>query len=127
MRNPKYSNATLLLVVFVVVSIAMAEASTKPQASPEAESSVYIVYLNRPEGVDPEAFHLRTLASVLGSEAAAKDAVIYHYMHAASGFSAKLTPKQVEDLKAQPDVLQVVPSRTYQLHGSTTAHGMGTF
>jgi hypothetical protein len=37
----------------------------------------------------------------LGSEEKAKDAVLYHYKHAASGFSAKLTPEQVEDLKSE--------------------------
>nr|CAD1832808.1 unnamed protein product [Ananas comosus var. bracteatus] len=74
-----------------------------------------------PEGADPEEFHIRTLGAVLGSEEAAKEAVIYHYTHAASGFSAKLTPKQVEELQKQAGVLQVVPSRTYQLHGPSTA------
>ncbi|KAI5019696.1 hypothetical protein ZWY2020_044584 [Hordeum vulgare] len=34
-----------------------------------------------------------------GSEEKARDAVLYHYKHAASGFSAKLTAEQVEDLK----------------------------
>lgn len=36
-----------------------------------------------------------------GSEQKAKDAVLYHYKTAASGFSAKLTPQQVEDLKGE--------------------------
>jgi hypothetical protein len=36
-----------------------------------------------------------------GSEQKAKDAVLYHYKHAASGFSAKLTPQQVEELKSE--------------------------
>jgi hypothetical protein len=35
------------------------------------------------------------------SEQQAKDAVLYHYRHAASGFSAKLTPQQVEELKSE--------------------------
>ena len=35
------------------------------------------------------------------SEEKAKDAVLYHYKHAASGFSAKLTNQQVEDLKSE--------------------------
>jgi hypothetical protein len=36
-----------------------------------------------------------------GSEQKARDAVLYHYKTAASGFSAKLTPQQVEDLKGE--------------------------
>ncbi|CAD5169524.1 unnamed protein product [Musa acuminata subsp. malaccensis] len=91
----------------------MAEATTKPD-----EATVQIVYVEKPEAEEPEAFHIRTLAAVLGSEEAATDAVIYHYKHATSGFSAKLTQSQVEQLSRQPGVLQVVPSRTYNLHGS---------
>ncbi|XP_026664058.1 uncharacterized protein LOC113463357 [Phoenix dactylifera] len=47
---------------------------------------------------EAEAFHIRTLAAVVGSNEKVKDAVIYHYTDAASGFSAKLTPKQVKKL-----------------------------
>lgn len=50
------------------------------------------------------------------SEEAAKEALIYSYKHAASGFSAKLTAEQVSELSKQPGVLQVVPSQTVQLH-----------
>ncbi|URE16129.1 Pi starvation-induced protein [Musa troglodytarum] len=113
--------ASLLFVLFSTVSILspMAEAATKPQEAPQEEAAtVNIVYVEKPEGEEPEAFHIRTLAAVLGSEEAAKDSLIYHYKHAASGFSAKLTRSQVEELSKQPGVLQVVPSRTVSLHGS---------
>ncbi|KAK1257967.1 hypothetical protein QJS04_geneDACA024113 [Acorus gramineus] len=81
-------------------------------------AAVQIVYVEKPEGEEPEAYHIRTLASVLGSEEAAKEALIYHYKTAASGFSAKLTPDQVAEISKKPGVLQVVPSRTYQLHSA---------
>ncbi|THU59656.1 hypothetical protein C4D60_Mb07t04360 [Musa balbisiana] len=113
--------ASLVLVLFSTVSILspMAEAATKLQeATQEEEAAVNIVYVAKPEGEEPEAFHIRTLAAVLGSEEAAKDSLIYHYKHAASGFSAKLTRSQVEELSKQPGVLRVVPSKTVRLHGS---------
>ncbi|XP_065049223.1 subtilisin-like protease SBT3.17 [Musa acuminata AAA Group] len=113
--------ASLVLVLFCTVSIVspMAEAATKLQEAPQKEeAAVNIVYVAKPEGEEPEAFHIRTLAAVLGSEEAAKDSLIYHYKHAASGFSAKLTRSQVEELSKQPGVLRVVPSKTVSLHGS---------
>uniref|UniRef100_A0A7N2KVT2 Inhibitor I9 domain-containing protein n=1 Tax=Quercus lobata TaxID=97700 RepID=A0A7N2KVT2_QUELO len=103
-------------------------------SSSESESAVHIVYVERPQDMEPEAFHIQTLASVLGSEEAAKEALIYSYKTAASGFSAKLTPQQVSLIASAtkvvvevtitlcfsteelPGVLQVVPSRTLQLH-----------
>ncbi|KAJ8460962.1 hypothetical protein OPV22_033888 [Ensete ventricosum] len=116
-----FAIASLLLVLFYTISILspMAEAATKLQEAPqEEEAAVNIVFVEKPEGEEPEAFHIRTLVAVLGSEEAAKDSLIYHYKHAASGFSAKLTPSQVEELSKQPGVLRVVPSKTVSLHGS---------
>ncbi|CAN4097960.1 unnamed protein product [Withania somnifera] len=80
------------------------------------EAKVHIVYTEKPEDQEPEEYHIKTLTSVLGSKDAAKDALIYSYKHAASGFSAKLTDEQVFELSKQPGVLQVVPSQTVQLH-----------
>ena len=37
---------------------------------------------------------------VLNSEEAAREALVYSYEHAASGFSAKLMPKQVSELSS---------------------------
>ncbi|OMP10832.1 Proteinase inhibitor I9 [Corchorus olitorius] len=99
--------------------------STKSSSSSSSGSAaaVQIVYTERPQDEEPEAYHIRTLASVLGSEEAAKEALIYSYKTAASGFSAKLTPEQVAEISKQPGVLQVVPSRTLQLHtGPPTLH-----
>ncbi|XP_010521139.1 PREDICTED: subtilisin-like protease SBT3.6 [Tarenaya hassleriana] len=113
------SIARLCIVVFVsllvssfVASIVMAESTESQPPQPK----VHIVYTERPTDEEPESYHVRTLTSVLGSEDAAKEALIYSYKEAASGFSAKLTPEQVTEISKQPGVLQVVPSQTYRLH-----------
>nr|GME02927.1 subtilisin-like protease SBT3.17 [Ipomoea batatas] len=43
-----------------------------------SDAKVYIVYTHKPEeGVEHEDFHLKTLASVIGSEDAAKEAILW--------------------------------------------------
>ncbi|XP_038697934.1 subtilisin-like protease SBT3.11 isoform X1 [Tripterygium wilfordii] len=101
------------LLILSLVSIHMAEAASPP------ESKVHIVYTEQPKDEEPEAYHIRTLSSVVGSEDAAKEALIYSYKTAASGFSAKLTTEQVAEMQKQPGVLQVVQSRALQLHSGT--------
>ncbi|KAL6848794.1 hypothetical protein ACP4OV_021377 [Aristida adscensionis] len=127
--RPRFNPLLILLFLGAAATAAMAaepEQVTPAAAAAQEEAAVHIVYVDRPDGADPEEFHVRTLAPVLGSEEKAKDAVLYHYKHAASGFSAKLTPAQVEELKKQPGVLQVVPSQTYQLHGPESGAQKGT-
>ncbi|XP_038719573.1 subtilisin-like protease SBT3.17 [Tripterygium wilfordii] len=98
------------LLVLSLVSIHMAEAASLP------ESKVHIVYTEQPKDEESEAYHIRTLSSVVGSEEAAKEALVYSYKTAVSGFSAKLTPEQVTEMQKQPGVLQVVQSRSLHLH-----------
>ncbi|XP_044512021.1 subtilisin-like protease SBT3.4 [Mangifera indica] len=108
----RFSPSVLRILILLILIFQMADSTDSASAKPE----VHIVYMQRPEGVDPEAYDIQVLSSVLGSEHAAKEALLYSYNNAASGFSASLTPKQVEDIKNKEGVLSVAPSRSYQLH-----------
>ncbi|KAA0061243.1 subtilisin-like protease SBT3.17 [Cucumis melo var. makuwa] len=90
--------------------------SAQSSHSDSDSPAVHIVYVEKPRDEQPEAYHIRILTSVLGSEEAAREALLYSYKNAASAFSASLTPHQVAQLAKQEGVLQVVPSRTLQLH-----------
>ncbi|KAK9906234.1 hypothetical protein M0R45_031197 [Rubus argutus] len=118
---PSISIPILILLPLIFAIIDMADSAPNSNSgSSSPKSAVQIVYTERPQqNEEPEAYHIRTLASVLGSEEAAKEALIYSYKTAASGFSAKLTPQQVAEISKQPGVLQVVPSRTVQLHSGS--------
>ena len=113
----RFSFALLLfsiLIFALTVPMAEPDSTTSPSSSSKAE--VHIVYTQKPDTDEPESFHLHTLASVLGSEEAAKESLVYVYKNAATGFSAKLTPEQVAELSKQPGVLQIVPNMKLQLH-----------
>ncbi|GER30773.1 peptidase [Striga asiatica] len=117
MQENKLSHLILVtqISLFFFVFLFLIPSMADNLSSSKAE--VHIVYTERvSEGQEPEAYHIKTLASVVGSEDAAKRALLYIYEHAASGFSATLTAEQVDEISKQPGVLQVVKSQTIQLH-----------
>ncbi|KAL6504927.1 hypothetical protein OROHE_023685 [Orobanche hederae] len=93
---------SLLLPSIFFVTIAAAAAGSHPPTSPNAKQA-YIVYISDqslPKGQKPEDYYIRTLIPILGSETAAKDALLYSYT-IVSGFVAKLTPHQASRLQIE--------------------------
>ncbi|XP_078441065.1 proteinase inhibitor, propeptide [Wolffia australiana] len=104
------SNLFFVCCLFSLVSASVAVISMD-------DAAVHIVYTESPKDGDPEAYHVKTLTSVLGSEEAAREALVYSYKSAVSGFSAKLTSQQVAEITKQPGVIHVAPSLAHHLHG----------
>ncbi|TVU44016.1 hypothetical protein EJB05_03440 [Eragrostis curvula] len=82
-------------------------------------ATTYLVYVDpAPPGIACQAHQLGILAAALGGEEKAKAAMVYNYKNVMSGFSARLTPSELEAVKKQPQVNRVMPSATLQLMSS---------
>ena len=70
MQRPKISSLSApIIVVFIAISfLKMANSSSSPASvpAPGEAAAVHIVYTERSPDVEPEAYHIQTLASVLG-------------------------------------------------------------
>ncbi|KAL3742829.1 hypothetical protein ACJRO7_018178 [Eucalyptus globulus] len=88
-------------------------------ACQKKELIVHIVYMGKTKGDDPVATkqsHHELLSSFLGSEEAARNSILYSYKHGFSGFAARLTRSQAEEIMNYPGVLQVIPNRIRKIH-----------
>ncbi|CAL4936977.1 unnamed protein product [Urochloa decumbens] len=110
-------SASISVVFLVLVHLAVATAASAAAAMDGAAN--YLVYVDRhPPGVDCQQYQLGILAAALGSEEKAKAAILYNYKNVMSGFSARLTPSELEAVKKQPQVNRVLPSVTLSLMSS---------
>ncbi|CAN7013792.1 unnamed protein product [Brassica rapa subsp. trilocularis] len=94
------------------------------------KSPVYIIYLGATKHADPKLVaqsHLEILKSVLGSEEAAKNSMIYNYQYGFSGFAAKLKPAEAHKLKNHPEVITLVINRKLLMQTTRTWDYLGLF
>ncbi|KAH0702933.1 hypothetical protein KY290_018253 [Solanum tuberosum] len=108
-----------LYLAFVFLIVLLLNLSDILLVQANGESKVHAVYLGRRKHDDVElttSSHHQILSSVLGSQEAAKESIIYSYRHGFSGFAAKLTEAQAKRIAELPDVVHVVPNHFYQLH-----------
>ncbi|KAF8101368.1 hypothetical protein N665_0206s0044 [Sinapis alba] len=109
--------------------------SARVESTPEPvvfvpESPVYIIYLGATKHDDPKLVtqsHLEILKSVLGSEEAAKNSMIYNYQYGFSGFAAKLKPDEAQKLKNHPEVITFVINRKLVMQTTRTWDYLGLF
>ncbi|KAK7295281.1 hypothetical protein RJT34_18187 [Clitoria ternatea] len=94
----------------------------------------YIVYLGthshgpNPTSVDLEVTtysHYDLLASVLGSNEKAKEAIIYSYNKHINGFAAVLEEEEAEDVAKNPKVVSVFLSKEHKLHTTRSWEFLG--
>ncbi|KAI5385109.1 hypothetical protein KIW84_071921 [Lathyrus oleraceus] len=103
------TSALLLLQNFLILS----------QIFAEEASTVHIVYMGDKIYHNPETtkkYHHKMLTSLLGSKEDAKTSLLYSYKHGFSGFAARMTKSQAEDIAKFPEVVSVIPNGIHKLH-----------
>ncbi|XP_022737303.1 subtilisin-like protease SBT3.6 [Durio zibethinus] len=116
-----------LLAVLTLVSI-QSHLQFFPTFIGAAKSNVHIVYMGEKKHEDPtitKMSHYKMLSNLLGSKEAAKNSMLYSYKHGFSGFAARLTESQAEEIAAFPGVVQVIPNRIHKLHTTRSWEFMG--
>ncbi|CAL4992337.1 unnamed protein product [Urochloa decumbens] len=108
-RSQPFSSALLWFLV-VLFPLSTSASSSKRM--------IYVVYMGEKQHDDPSmvtASHHAVLTSILGSKDEALKSIIYSYKHGFSGFAAKLTERQAEELKKYPGVVSVKPNTYHKL------------
>ncbi|KAL5760354.1 hypothetical protein ACOSQ2_019192 [Xanthoceras sorbifolium] len=115
MRNNPISMPLFALVFIVFV---IDKQSLMMPRMVEAKSNVHIVYLGERQHDDTKLIidsHHQMLADIVGSKEEASKLMVYNYKHGFSGFAAKLTDSQAQQLSELPGVVRVIPNRILSL------------
>ncbi|XP_010470055.2 PREDICTED: subtilisin-like protease SBT3.9 isoform X1 [Camelina sativa] len=92
------------------------------------ETKVYVVYLGKKTHDHPESVtesHHQLLRPLLGSKKEVHDSIVYSYRHGFSGFAAKLTESQAQQISQLPEVVHVIPNTLYELTTTRTWDYLG--
>ncbi|CAO2171333.1 unnamed protein product [Urochloa humidicola] len=108
------TTAALPVLLFLIFSPAAMPSALAPSGTPDHGSGVYIVFISRADYVDSPDYDLGLLASVVGSAAEAKGALLYHY--SGVGFAARLAPEHAARL-SNKDGVAVLKDETYGIGG----------
>ncbi|XP_011081356.1 subtilisin-like protease SBT3.5 isoform X2 [Sesamum indicum] len=109
---------TLLLIQLLVCLLDGHDKTLRLAFAESSNVSVYIVYLGERQHNDPKLVtdsHHDMLTNLMGSKELAKESMVYSYRHGFSGFAAKLTASQAQQLSEHPDVVGVMPNSFYKL------------
>ncbi|XP_066337298.1 subtilisin-like protease SBT3.9 [Miscanthus floridulus] len=113
-RSQTVSSSSALLLGFLVLLLPLQYTDAS-----SGETTIYVVYMGRKMHDDPSvvmASHHAALTSILGSKDEALNSIVYSYKHGFSGFAAKLTEAQAEELRKYPGVVRVRPNTYHKLH-----------
>ncbi|XP_027353718.1 CO(2)-response secreted protease-like [Abrus precatorius] len=103
----------LFIASLLICSTAISDQIPKP----------YVVYMGNSspnnigvEGQIPESTHLQLLSSIIPRKESERIALIHHFNHAFSGFSAMLTESEASALSGHPGVVSVFPDPVLEMH-----------
>ena len=113
-----------MVVFLLIVLFSSNTKAEKETIHDHANKKTYIIHMD--ETTMPLTFtdHLSWFDASLKSASPSAE-ILYTYKHVAHGFSARLTPKDVDTLAKQPGILSVIPELKYKLHTTRTPNFLG--
>ncbi|KAJ0243139.1 Subtilisin-like protease [Hirschfeldia incana] len=117
----------ITILVAIILTVVMNTQSTFAVGN-ASERKVYVVYLGEKEHDDPASVtesHHQMLWSLLGSKESVHGSIVYSYRHGFSGFAAKLTESQAQQLSELPEVVHVIANTLYELTTTRTWDYLG--